>query len=76
MPPSCLRKGCLVLIEISELELYRTAGDNYKLVLDLEAYLSTSWLNPVAMDWAHPGEATSEELASRTNFPWETLQAA
>lgn len=32
MLPSCLRKGCLVPVQMSELELYGAAGDNYKLV--------------------------------------------
>lgn len=63
-PPSCPKEGTLAL------EYNGAAGDNYKLVLDLEVSASKQW------DGAHPGEATSEGLASRNKFPWETLQEA
>lgn len=38
--PSCLRKGCLVPLEMLALELNGAAGDNYQLVIDLEVSAS------------------------------------
>lgn len=58
------------------LELGGAVGDNHKLVVDLEVSASNQLAKSSSLGLAHPEEADSEELASRSKFPWETLQAA